>query len=213
MTRRRLRSFVIPTVYIVSISAIVLSVILIGRTIKSVFTTQMDKYYVINALIDSTLPVTKTTSNTSIIKPFNSEKVTINKTFYSKDYDEAKQKQGLIYFENTYMQNSGTLYSSEEAFDILSVLDGTVKYIKEDNMLGVVVIIEHNDNLSTMYYSINDLKINVGDAIKQGDIIGLSSINKLDTSKDNNLLFEVNYNGEFIDPEKFYEMKIEDLYQ
>lgn len=213
MTRRRLRSFVIPTVYIVSMSAIVLSVILIGRTIKSVFTTQMDKYYVINALIDSTLPVTKTTSNTSIIKPFNSEKVTINKTFYSKDYDEAKQKQGLIYFENTYMQNSGTLYSSEETFDILSVLDGTVKYIKEDNMLGVVVIIEHNDNLSTMYYSINDLKINVGDAIKQGDIIGLSSINKLDTSKDNNLLFEVNYNGEFIDPEKFYEMKIEDLYQ
>lgn len=213
MTRRRLRSFVIPTVYIVSMSAIVLSVILIGRTIKSVFTTQMDKYYVINALIDSTLPVTKTTSNTSIIKPFNSEKVTINKTFYSKDYDEAKQKQGLIYFENTYMQNSGTLYSSEETFDILSVLDGTVKYIKEDNMLGVVVIIEHNDNLSTMYYSINDLKINVGDAIKQGDIIGSSSINKLDTSKDNNLLFEVNYNGEFIDPEKFYEMKIEDLYQ
>lgn len=214
MTKRKLRSFVIPTVYIISLSAIILSILLIGNTIKNIFSLSVDKYYVTGILIDNVIPTVKEVNqNTQIIKPYNNEKVAIAKSFYSKDSDEETQKKSLIYYQNTYMQNSGVLYNSDETFDVLSVLNGTVKNIENDTLLGTYIVIEHDADLSTIYYSITDTTLKVGDAVKQGDVIGKSGTNKITDSKKNNLLFEVNYKGSFIDPEKFYSMNIEDLLQ
>lgn len=214
MTKRKLRSFVIPTVYIISLSAIILSILLIGNTIKNIFSLSVDKYYVTGILLDNVVPTVKEVNqNTQIIKPYNSEKVTIAKSFYSKDSDEETQKKSLIYYQNTYMQNSGVLYNSDEAFDVLSVLNGTVKNIENDTLLGTYIVIEHDADLSTIYYSITGTTLKVGDTVKQGDVIGKSGTNKITDSKKNNLLFEVNYKGSFIDPEKFYSMNIEDLLQ
>ena len=214
MTKRKLRSFVIPTVYIISLSAIILSILLIGNTIKNIFSLSVDKYYVTGILLDNVVPTVKEVNqNTQIIKPYNSEKVAIAKSFYSKDSDEETQKKSLIYYQNTYMQNSGVLYNSDEAFDVLSVLNGTVKNIENDTLLGTYIVIEHDADLSTIYYSITDTTLKVGDTVKQGDVIGKSGTNKITDSKKNNLLFEVNYKGSFIDPEKFYSMNIEDLLQ
>ena len=214
MTKRKLRSFVIPTVYIISLSAIILSILLIGNTIKNIFSLSVDKYYVTGILIDNVIPTVKEVNqNTQIIKPYNNEKVAIAKSFYSKDSDEETQKKSLIYYQNTYMQNSGVLYNSDETFDVLSVLNGTVKNIENDTLLGTYIVIEHDADLSTIYYSITDTTLKVGDALKQGDVIGKSGTNKITDSKKNNLLFEVNYKGSFIDPEKFYSMNIEDLLQ
>ncbi len=214
MTKRKLRSFVIPTVYIISLSAIILSILLIGNTIKNIFSLSVDKYYVTGILLDNVVPTVKEINqNTQIIKPYNSEKVAIAKSFYSKDSDEETQKKSLIYYQNTYMQNSGVLYNSDETFDVLSVLNGTVKNIENDTLLGTYIVIEHDADLSTIYYSITDTTLKVGDAVKQGDVIGKSGTNKITDSKKNNLLFEVNYKGSFIDPEKFYSMNIEDLLQ
>lgn len=214
MTKRKLRSFVIPTVYIISLSAIILSILLIGNTIKNIFSLSVDKYYVTGILIDNVIPTVKEVNqNTQIIKPYNNEKVAIAKSFYSKDSDEETQKKSLIYYKNTYMQNSGVLYNSDETFDVLSVLNGTVKNIENDTLLGTYIVIEHDADLSTIYYSITDTTLKVGDAVKQGDVIGKSGTNKITDSKKNNLLFEVNYKGSFIDPEKFYSMNIEDLLQ
>ena len=50
-----------------------------------------------------------------------------------------------------------------------------------------------------------------GDLIKQGDVIGTSGINKLESSSENMLLFEVIKGGEYINPDTFYNMKIEEL--
>ena len=214
MTKRKLRSFVIPTVYIISLSAIILSILLIGNTIKNIFSLSVDKYYVTGILIDNVIPTVKEVNqNTQIIKPYNNEKVAIAKSFYSKDSDEETQKKSLIYYQNTYMQNSGVLYNSDETFDVLSVFNGTVKNIENDTLLGTYIVIEHDADLSTIYYSITDTTLKVGDAVKQGDVIGKSGTNKITDSKKNNLLFEVNYKGSFIDPEKFYSMNIEDLLQ
>lgn len=214
MTKRKLRSFVIPTVYIISLSAIILSILLIGNTIKNIFSLSVDKYYVTGILLDNVVPTLKEVNqNTQIIKPYNSEKVAIAKSFYSKDSDEETQKKSLIYYQNTYMQNSGVLYNSDETFDVLSVLNGTVKNIENDTLLGTYIVIEHDADLSTIYYSITDTTLKVGDAVKQGDVTGKSGTNKITDSKKNNLLFEVNYKGSFMDPEKFYSMNIEDLLQ
>jgi len=119
--------------------------------------------------------------------------------------NEENQQKALIYFQNTYMKNTGVLYNCDEAFPIVMVLDGTVLNVKKDEVLGNMIEIEHNTNLRTIYYSVDDIKVKAGDVLSQGEEIGVSGTNSISKSK-NNLLFEVYYNGTLINPEEFYQM-------
>ena len=109
------------------------------------------------------------------------------------------------------MQNTGVLYSSDEAFEVLASIEGTVKDVKEDEILGSVVTVEHNSNVTVVYYSLSDVKVTAGMNVKTGDIIGTSGSNKLENEKQNCLLFEVYLNGNLVNPIDFFEMKLEDL--
>ena len=93
----------------------------------------------------------------SFSKPYVSEKVNIKSGFYSKDYEDETQEKALIFYQNTYMPSSGTMYASSENFDVVAVYDGKIKSIKTDEILGNVVEISHSDNLTTIYYSLKDV--------------------------------------------------------
>ena len=210
MKVRRLKSYVIPTIYSIAIIAVMISIVLIGKTISANNLEDLNSY-VVNALLDEeTTPVMNIT-NDEVIRPYTNDKVVISKNFYDNEADEETQQKSLIYYENTYMQNSGVLYSAEEQFEVNAVLDGKVSEIKEDEILGNVVVIEHNSDLKTSYYSVNDVKVKVGDEVKQGDVIASSGENKLNNSSKNSLLFEVYNKGELVNPEKFYDMDLKAL--
>lgn len=145
------------------------------------------------------------------IIPFNKDSVKISKSFYQSEDDTTTQQNSLIYYQNTYMQNTGILYTSDESFEILASVDGTVKEIKEDEILGSVVTIEYNNHVTTVYYSLSDVKVSEGSNVKTNDIIGTSGSNKLENEKQNCLLFEVYMDGNLINPLKFYEMNLEDM--
>ena len=109
------------------------------------------------------------------------------------------------------MPNTGILYSNKESFDVVSVLDGTVESVVADEIMGNIVTVKHSNNLTTVYQCLNEVHVITGDLIKQGDVIGTSGINKLESSSENMLLFEVIKGGEYINPDTFYNMKIEEL--
>lgn len=108
------------------------------------------------------------------------------------------------------MKNTGVLYQDDQVFDCVAVLGGTVLNIKEDNILGNVVEIEHTPNLRTIYYSLGEINVKVGEVLSQGDLIGVSGENNI-TDSSSNLLFEVYYNGTLINPEDFYSMDVTTL--
>ena len=214
MNKRKLKSFVLPTVYIMVIGILFISISFIGSALQS--KVKYDDNLSVNALEDNVTPVIKNEEETNetdkkIVKPFTSTAVSISKSYYDMQDDEKTQQNSLVYYENTYLQNSGVLYSSKEAFDILSVYDGTVTNVSEDEILGNVVEITHNPNLKTIYYSLGEILVKKDDVINSGTIIGKSGSNLLDEEQDNCLLFEVYYNGNTIDPEDFYNMNINDL--
>ena len=72
------------------------------------------------------------TVSDDIIKPFDDETVNVSIPYYNPNDDDKKQQESLIFYENIYMQNTGIMYTSENKFNVLCVLDGTVKNIKED---------------------------------------------------------------------------------
>lgn len=214
MNKRKLKSFVLPTVYIMVIGILFISISFIGSALQS--KVKYDDNLSVNALEDNVTPVIKNEEETNetdkkIVKPFTSTAVSISKSYYDMQDDEKTQQNSLVYYENTYLQNSGVLYSSNETFDILSVYDGTVTNVSKDEILGNVVEITHNPNLKTKYYSLGEISVKKDDLVNSGTIIGKSGSNLLDEEQNNCLLFEVYYNGNTIDPEDFYNMNINDL--
>ena len=210
MKTKRLKKFVLPTVYVMVIGVLFISISFLGNILQSKV-----EYgnMAVSALKDNVTPVGKTDNvvESRIERPYVSSNVSISKSFYDMTDDEAKQQNSLVYYENTYLQNSGVLYSSTSAFDVICAIDGKVTNVSKDEILGNFVEITHNPNLKTVYYSLSDVQVKKDDVVISGDVIGKSGDNSLNGETENCLLFEVYHNGTAIDPEDFYNMSIEDL--
>ncbi len=208
MTRRKLRWFVLPTLYTFAILLVVLGV---GFLVNKLNKNYADYSFATKTMKDNSLPVVTTNGQTGIIRPYIDESVAISKAYYDIKGDEETQQNSLIYFEKTYMENTGVLYTSDKEFDIIAVLDGTVKEVRTDELLGNVIEIVHSNDLVTVYYSLKDIEVNKDDKIAKGQTIAKSGSNKLENEKDNCLLFEVYYKGSLMNPEDFYNMNIDEL--
>lgn len=209
--KQKLRSFVLPTVYIMVISVLFISISFLANNLShNIEYGNMS----VSTLDDNTTPVIKNEENIlqSIIeKPYVSSNVSISKSFYDMTDDAKKQEDSLVYYQNTYLQNSGVLYESTDPFDIKASYDGKVTNVSKDDILGNYIEITHNENLKTVYYSLSEVTVKKDDVVLSGDVIGKSGTNKLNNDSKNSLLFEVYHNGVAIDPEDFYNMNIDDL--
>lgn len=209
-TRLKLKRWASATIYLSLILIVFISMVFISNKLENYYGDSLNLSYILKDFIDNDTPVANI-KNESITKPFEKDNITVDIDFYDKDADEESQQKSLILYENTYMPNTGILYTSNEQFDVLSTLDGTVTKISKDELLGNVVEITHSNTLTTTYYSIDNIKIKENQTIKQGEIIGTSGKNNISSTSDNMMLFEVSLNGNNIDPENYYQMKLEDL--
>ena len=207
----RLKGWVVAGIYLFSIAAIVSSLVLVNNVLKNNIFSPDTLSYVYKGLFDEdAVPVVKYEA-AKIIKPFDLDTVEIAKNYYDKDAESKVQENSLIMYQNTYMPNTGILYKSTEDFDVLAVLDGTVTDITADEIMGNVITIKHSNGLSTIYQCLNEVNVLIGDLVKQGDVLGTSGTNKIDSSSNNMLLFEVINDGEYLNPETFYQMNPSEL--
>ena len=205
--RRKLRKFVIPTICLMLVCTILFSSYkmyqILTAGVPVVNPTPKDNTSEVNNNDDTN--VTPTINETkAIIRPYTSQEVSATIPYYNIDGTNDEQAAALIYYEGIYMQNTGVLYTSNNQFDVVSILDGTVKNVKEDSLMGNIVEIEHTNNLTTVYQSLGEIKVSVGDKVSQGDVIATSGQNKITTDTSNALHFEVFYKGEVFNPEEFY---------
>lgn len=209
-TRLKLKRWATATIYLSLILIVFVSMVFISNKLDNYYGDSLNLSYILKDFIDNDTPVANI-KNESITKPFDKENIKTDIDFYDKDADEESQQKSLILYENTYMPNTGILYTSEEQFDVLSTLDGKITKISKDELLGNVVEITHSNTLTTTYYSIDNVKVKENQTIKQGEVIGTSGKNNISSTSDNMMLFEVSLNGNNIDPENYYQMKLEDL--
>lgn len=208
MKKRRLKHFVLPTLYLLIIVASFFTITSLKDFLNS---PDVDYTYAKSLLKETTQDVLNEIKdeNIVIVKPYKSDKVKIKTSYYNKEDDSTKQENSLIFYKDTYMPATGTLYESEEDFEVYASLPGEVKNVKQDNILGTVVEVSHNPNLTTFYYSLKNVNLHAGDTINAGELIGNSAPNEI--SDKPNFLFEVYYQGKSIDPEKFYEKNYQEL--
>jgi stage II sporulation protein Q len=210
MTKRRLKKPVVYAIYGLAALTFLTSIYLIERSLsQSLFEPDEDYEYVNKTIFDDDIPVVNV--GTIIMKPFNDQEIKILKDYYDYKADSTKQENSLIYYENTYLQNSGVAYGGKENFDIVSILDGTVIDIKEDAVLGKIVEVKHANDMISVYQSLSEIVVKKDDIIKQGDIIGKSGTSNISKDLNDHLYFELIYKGQNVNPEDYYDKKVSDL--
>lgn len=212
MRKRKLKAYVIPTVYTLVVMVVFASLMFMNASFSSgvneVKKESKESDYVIEEIVPSEIPVLNEV-DTSVTKPFNSELVEVLIDYYDKDDEVSKQEKSLFFYKNTYMQSTGIMYGSDSDFEVVSVYSGNVKNVTEDEILGTVIEIEHSKDITTFYYSVKDVLVKTGDKLEKGAVIAKGGSSSLENLKTNNLLFEVYKSGKLIDPNSFYELDME----
>jgi len=208
MKKRRLKGFVLPSLYLMITISIFAGIILLGN---SIVLTNDDYDYGVSALEDNveSVIVEDNVASSTIASPIEEGKAEISVHFYTKDSEETLQRDSLIYYENTYLPNTGILYTKDESFNVMNVFEGKITEILEDEFFGKCIVVEHTNNLRTYYYGLDNIEVKVGDEITTGTILGVSKKNEIMNTK-NSFLFEVYHNSELINPENFIGTKITD---
>ncbi len=206
MKRRKLKQGVWISLYLVLIVGIVASAFALRSAMDSVPSEDDDLDYVSSSILDEDVPVINEVSK--MIKPYTASGVSIAKSYYDYQADAAEQEKSIVYHDNTYMQNSGVDYVLEDVFDVVSVLDGTVTNVKEDELVGKTIEIKHDNDYVTVYQSLSEVSVKKGDTVKQGDVIGKSGTNELDSEAGNHLHFELYIGGQVVNPANYIDKEI-----
>ncbi len=210
MKKLRFKGWVLPSLY----AFLFVGAFLVTLGVSNLFMEKTEEpsesespeNYVTETVVEDEQPVVK--QETKILKPFNSDKVTISKYYYDYKGTEDNQEKALTYHDNTYMQNSGVDYKSDETFDVVSVLNGTVSDIKKDELLGNCIEIKHDNNYTTVYQSLSEVNVKKGDTVVSGQLIGKSGTNTLDKDEGNHLHFEMYINGQIVNPLDYVDKEI-----
>ena len=135
----------------------------------------------------------------------------IAKTFYNYEGEAQDQENAILFYENTYIQNSGVDYASSNQFDVISILDGTVISVEDNDILGTTVEVRHSNDLISIYQSLSDVAVKKDDQIIQGQIIAKSGVSNINKDLGNHLHFELYYKGKIVNPEEYYNKSVDEL--
>lgn len=210
MKKRKLKPFVVPAVYILSLAMLLTSVYFIERIINNVVFKSEDVSEVeevedvVSEDTDVTNDMPVVNTEPQIIKPYVNENVKVVKNYYDYQADNASQEESILYYGDTYMQNSGIDYASDSEFEVVSILDGVITEIVDDEIMGKTVKIKHSNDLVSVYQSMGTVDFKVNDNIGQGAIIGVSGENNISRDLGNHLHFELYYKGSVVNPDDYY---------
>ena len=147
--------------------------------------------------------------NDKIINPYSNDSVKIGKSYYDYKAEEKNQEDSLIVHDDTYYQNTGIDFVSDETFDVLSISGGTVISVKEDEAVGKTIEIKHDNGLISIYQSLSEIAVKKNDVVSQGQVIGKSGNNELDKELGNHVHLELYENGQSVNPELYLGKKYE----
>jgi stage II sporulation protein Q len=164
---------------------------------------------VYNILNKMTIPVINEQEDVEkrIIRPYTDNNVKIVKNFYDYKDSSENQMNALIYYQDTYMQSNGIAYASGDKFNVIAILDGEVIDVLEDELIGNSITIDHG-KMKTIYQSLSEIDVKVGDKVTQGSIIGISGTSNINSDLENHLYFEMIVDDLNVNPEEYYDKTI-----
>jgi len=110
----------------------------------------------------------------------------------------------ILYINGIYSgSHSGIDYANETGTDIYASNTGKVVLAEFTDFWGNMVVIDHGENLFSVYIHLDELKCEVDDKVKKGELIGLMGTTGFSTGS--HLHYSVMVGTTFVDPAQFYE--------
>ena len=181
VTSTKKTSFLKRNAYYFILGAIVLCLALIiglASIVKS--PTNQDDVPANTGKIEFVSPV----ANATISKGFNADCLQYNKVL------------------NEWSIHKATDYTVASGESVLACYNGKVESISTNILEGTVITIDHGNNLKTVYKSLDEeVKVQVGDEVKTGQVIGKASASATgETTETSQVHFEVWKDGSLVDP-------------
>ncbi|WP_280770537.1 M23 family metallopeptidase [Salipaludibacillus daqingensis] len=141
------------------------------------------------------------------------EEVAVVGTFHDYEASVEEQKQSLIHYDNYYYQNKGIDLAKEDesTFDVTATLSGTVVKAEEDPLFGQVIHIEHDEDTLTIYQSLENVTVETGQSVRQGDVLGQAGRNLYNRDAGVHAHFEIRKAGVPVNPLDFMDKQLSDL--
>lgn len=203
MIKKKVRLKLVPLIIAILLVPILITVLFLNISLKE---ESIDPDYVTETIVEDILPVINQTKK--IIRPYQDKTVRVLKNFYDYQSDEALQKTSIIVHENNYIQNSGVDYGKDTEFEVISILEGTVISVKEDDSLKGTIEIKHDNGFISVYQSLKDIKVKKDQVISQGQVLGTATTNELDKDLGNHLHFELVVSGQNVNPEIYLDKEL-----
>ena len=201
-----LRPYVLPTLYIIMIFGLIMF------TSKILYKESAPKEnnleYVSDTIFDNIIPVLD--EEVFVLNPYSGDNISVKVGFYDYQEDSNVQENSIIKYENTYLQNTGLSYYSDKEFKVVSVMQGEVTKVYDNDLLGNIVEITHDNGIITIYQMLSNIKVNKGDIVLAGQEIASSGTCKL-FSEGNNLHFEVLKDGNIKNPNSILGKNVKDI--
>lgn len=203
MIKKKVRLKLVPLIIAIFLVPILITVVFLNINLKE---ESIEPDYVTETIVEDILPVINQTKK--IIRPYQDKTVRVLKNFYDYQSDEALQKTSIIVHENNYIQNSGVDYGKDTEFEVISILEGTVISVKEDDSLKGTIEIKHDNGFISVYQSLKDIKVKKDQVISQGQVLGTATTNEIDKDLGNHLHFELLVSGQNVNPEIYLDKEL-----
>ena len=207
-TRKKLKPFVIPVIYSIVTITMLISLMFLIQNLLNVNKNPLT-YITSGTIAEDIVPVVS--EKKTIIRPYTDQDVKIVQNFYDYKGEKQNQENSLIFYENTYLQNSGVDYGKESTFDVVAILEGTVIKVKQDDILGKIVEIRHSNDLIGSYQCLGETELKENDTVSQGQKIGTSGSCNISKNLGDHLHFEITSKGEVINPEAIYDKQLNEI--
>lgn len=196
------KKWVFPAIYLVS-AAVILTAVLWYQAIRNNDANDLstDDGADVSYNEDQSVEVNQSVENFKM-PAIDPDAVKVVTNFYDFNASEKEQETALVFHNNTYHPNQGIDIASNDgkAFEVTASLSGTVAKAEKDSLLGYVVEIEHENGVKTIYQSLADTKVQVGDKVKQGEIIGQAGKNQFNKDAGVHVHFEIRKDGKAYNP-------------
>lgn len=108
-----------------------------------------------------------------------------------------------VYKEERF--HRGVDFPMPEGTTIVATADGVVASSDLSKGYGIHIVINHDDEYSSIYANLSKVTCKPGQQVSKGEVIGYSG--NTGTSTAPHLHYEVRYQGEWVDPEDYFTIK------
>jgi len=143
----------------------------------------------------------------------NADAAVVKTKFYDFNGKAEDQEAALVFYNNTYQPNTGidVTIKDDEAFNVVAALSGTVTRVEEDAVLGNVIELEHDKGIVTQYQSVKDIKIKVGQEVKQGQVLATAGQSLFNEKAGTHVHFEIRKDGIAVNPTNYFNKSLSTL--